>query len=212
MIEIWKDIEGYEGLYQISSLGRVKSLDRYDYIGRFFRGKTLKPIIHNNGYAFISLSKNGESECKSIHRIVAKHFLPNHNNLPEVNHKDEDKTNNMVWVNEDGSIDYVKSNLEWCDREYNCNYGTRNEKGAKTRFNYPSISKPVLALKNGKICMCFKSTMQAQRHGFNNSKISGCCNGKGKTHMGYEWMFLEDYLADWWDKEMDTYMEKEKAA
>lgn len=197
MEEIWKDIEGYEGFYQISSLGRVKSL-------KFGKEKILKPCFaKNKGYAMITLCKNGENKGFNIHRLVAKAFIPNPDNLPQVNHKDEDKSNNVVWINDDGSIDYDKSNLEWCDEKYNCNYGTRNEKGANTRLNYPTISKPVLALKNGIIYMYFKSTMQAQRYGFNNSKISACCNGKGYTHMGYEWMYLDNYLADWWDMEME---------
>ena len=109
MIEIWKNIQGYEGLYQISNLGRVKSL-------HYNKEKILKPNKYGAGYYGVALSKNNKHKRYSIHRLVAIAFIPNPNNLPQVNHKDEDKTNNRV------------DNLEWCTNEYNMNYGTRNER------------------------------------------------------------------------------------
>ena len=129
MNEIWKDIKGYEGYYQVSSKGNIRSFDRYvktKWGFRFENGRIMKPKLIGRGYYQIMLRKNGGYEQFLIHRLVAEAFLPNPNNLPQVNHKDENKINNMIWVNEDGSIDYNKSNLEWCDYQYNANYGMRN--------------------------------------------------------------------------------------
>ena len=114
-MEEWRNIKGYEGRYQISSFGRVKSL--IDNKGKY-REKILKQRI-DKGYLKAHLTKNGKQKTYSVHRLVAQAFIPNLNSLPCINHKDEDKTNNHV------------SNLEWCDYNYNNNYGTRNEKISK---------------------------------------------------------------------------------
>lgn len=129
MIEIWKDITGYEGLYQVSNLGRVKST-------QYFHGtneRILKPISTHNGYFRVHLRKDGKLKTFKIHRLVAEAFIPNPDNLPQINHKDEDKTNNRV------------DNLEWCSARYNCNYGGRNELirqyGGRPRKNSNSTKK-----------------------------------------------------------------------
>ena len=186
MEEIWKDIEGYEG-YQISNMGRVRSL-KYNK-ERFLRERKIK-----TDYLRVSLCKNGVAREFYIHRLVAQAFLPNPDNLPQVNHKDEDKTNNHV------------SNLEWCTIGYNINYGSRNEKDIRLK------GKPVLALKEGKICMYFKSTHEVAIKGFDQSSVNKCCNSKMhyNTHKGYQWQYVEDYLADWWDKEMDKHIKEKK--
>ena len=114
---IWKDIPGYEGLYQVSNTGKVRSLN-YRGTGQT---KILKQNITRYGYKTLALCKNGKDKRYFVHRLVAEAFIPNPNNLPYVNHKDEDKTNNAVW------------NLEWCTHEYNMNYGTINERRSKTR-------------------------------------------------------------------------------
>lgn len=118
--EIWKDIIGYEGLYQVSSLGRVRSLDRYvvDSLEnrRFYKGKVLSPVKDTDGYLKVGLSYNGKCKKCLVHRLAAQAFIENFDNLPEVNHKDEDKTNNNV------------DNLEWCTAKYNSNYGTSIER------------------------------------------------------------------------------------
>lgn len=108
--EIWKDITGYEGLYQVSNLGRVKSL--YDGGHKCFRYLILKPSI-NNGYLYVKLTVNGKCKSKAIHRLVAEAFIPNPDNLEQINHIDENKQNNNI------------ENLEWCTRSYNLTYGTR---------------------------------------------------------------------------------------
>ena len=125
MIEEWRPIVGYEGLYEVSSYGRVRSLDMYvkarygNY--RLHKGKVLSPG-EKNGYLFVNLSCNGKHNTITVHRLVAQVFLPNPDNLPEVNHKDEDKTNNNA------------DNLEWCDRKYNINYGSRKDKVKDTKI------------------------------------------------------------------------------
>ena len=126
MIEEWRPVVGYEGLYEVSNTGRVRSLDRYvkskgeSYWLR--KGKMLSPAKDKNGYLKVNLSCNGKNNIIRVHRLVTEAFLPNPDNLPEVNHKDEDKTNNNV------------ENLEWCNRKDNINYGTRTERQKKTNI------------------------------------------------------------------------------
>ena len=117
LFEIWKDIEGYEGLYQVSNLGRVKSLK----VSKIKSERIRKSYQQSSGYISIVLCKNGKVTNHKIHRLVANAFIDNPDNLPEINHKDEDKTNNCV------------DNLEWCDSSYNKNYGTRTEKFIRSR-------------------------------------------------------------------------------
>ena len=116
MIEEWRPIVGYEELYEVSNLGRVRSIDRYVKYSNgqihLHKGKVLSPVKSNLGYLLVSLCCNGKYKMFLVHRLVTEAFIPNPENLPEVNHKDEDKANNSV------------DNLEWCDRSYNNNYGT----------------------------------------------------------------------------------------
>ena len=120
--EIWRPVVGYEGLYEVSSYGRVRSLDRYvkgkSESYRLHKGKVLSPAKDRYGYLFLVL----QGRRFSIHRLVAEAFISNPDNLPQVNHKDEDKTNNMV------------DNLEWCDAKYNLNYGTRKDKVRESKL------------------------------------------------------------------------------
>lgn len=106
-MEVWKDIEGYEGIYQVSNTGRVRSLDRLNSIGQNRKGKILKEKVHTNGYHFVTLYKNKTRREKLIHRIVAETFLENKGNKRVVNHIDGVKTNNNV------------SNLEWATHKEN---------------------------------------------------------------------------------------------
>ena len=120
MIEEWRPIEGFEGLYEVSNTGRVRSLDRYDSNNHFLKGKVLSLLKGKYGYLQVNLHYNGKMYKKYVHRIVAQTFILNPYNLPEVNHRDEDKTNNRV------------DNLEFCDRTYNMNFGTRQERYRNT--------------------------------------------------------------------------------
>ena len=113
MIEEWKPVVGYEGLYEVSNTGQIRSLKR---------NIILRPKKEPTGYLRCNLSLNKNVKTFSIHRLVAQAFLPNPDNLPEVNHKDEDKTNNRV------------ENLEWCNHKYNMNYGTRNIRSKDTHI------------------------------------------------------------------------------
>ena len=140
--EIWRPIEGYEGLYEVSSYGRVRSLDKYvkcDYEKyRLHKGKVLSPGKDKDGYLSVVLSCNGKLHLKKIHRLVAEAFIPNPDNLPQVNHKDEDKTNNRV------------DNLEWCNRKYNCNYGSRNIRRRETLIKNGYVNEENVGLSKEK--------------------------------------------------------------
>lgn len=174
--EIWRPVKNYEGWYEVSSYGRVRSLDRVVVYsdGRkcLWKGKILKIRKDNVGYLYCILYKNTRHKTSKVHRLVAQAFIPNPDNLPVINHKDEVKTNNRV------------ENLEWCTQSYNINYGTRNEK----------VSKPVLQIdKNtGQVISEYQSLREAGRQlNIGNGSISRCCNGKQKTYKGYKWKFKE---------------------
>ena len=186
MIEEWRDIEGYEGLYQVSNLGRVKSLDRYvrqRYAFVFVQGRVLTPMIDKDGYLRVNLYKDTKMKTHTIHRLVAQAFLPNPDNLPQVNHKDEDKTNNFISLTNPDD-----SNLEWCTNEYNVNYGTHNERMAKALTNHQAFSKPVLCIETGII---YPSVREVERQfGICQSSVSRCCNMKRNIAGGYHWKYI----------------------
>ena len=167
----WRDIEGYEGLYQVSNEGRVKNS----------KGKILKGEKSCWGYLRVGLWKDGKQAHKQIHRLVAEAFIPNPQNLPQVNHKDENKQNNSV------------DNLEWCDRKYNINYGTGVQRSAKKRRNDPKQSKRVDQIdpQTGEVVRQWKSTAECGRNGFDQRNVSKCARGKLKTHKGYAWKYLQ---------------------
>lgn len=168
-IEVWKDINGYEDLYEVSSFGRVKSLGN----GKSNNSKKriLKLGKHKSGYLYVDLIKDGNRKTFRVHRLVAENFIPNPLNLPEVNHKDENKENNFV------------ENLEFCNRTYNVNYGTRTEKCSKKVYQYT---------KSGEFVKEWKSTREIKRElGYFHQHISKCCNGKPhyNTAYGYIWSY-----------------------
>lgn len=184
----WKDVIGFEGLYQVSDDGRVRSLPRLKICGfngkqSVQKGRILKPGHTNHGYAFVNLVKDGKSKPHYIHRLVAQAFIPNPLNLPYVNHKDENPKNNAVW------------NLEWCTPKYNANYGTAKERAAEAvRANNPSIyNTPVTNITTGEQ---FNSISEAcDFYGFSNSKrdtIKRCCEGQYATVEGYNWKYTHD--------------------
>ena len=167
-MEHWKEIAGYEGLYEVSDIGRVKSL----WHGK---EKILKPLNNTRGYLQVMLCKDGHTKRLLVHRLVADAFIQNPNNLGTVNHKDEVKTNNTV------------SNLEWMSRKDNNNYGNRNKRVSE------ALSKPVQMFdkSTGELLSTFPSTKEAERvTGINQGSISHCCNGKLKSAGGYIWKYL----------------------
>ena len=158
-MEEWRDIKEYEGLYQVSNLGRVKSLARKtnNQYGKKERLMTQK--LDKDGYKRVGLNKNGKQIYYGVHRLVAQAFISNPNNYPQINHKDEDKSNNKV------------DNLEWCDGKYNQNYGTINERRTQ------KLKKKVICITTGEK---FDSIIEAsEKYNIKNkSDISRVCKGK----------------------------------
>ena len=178
-VEVWKDYKDYEGLYQASNLGRMRSLDRWvkskSGSVRLCKGKILKLCTDKRGYLHVVLSKNNKVKAYLVHRIIAETFLPNTDNLPQVNHKDENKLNNVV------------SNLEWCTHEYNVNYGTRNERMSKNLTNNIYTSREVDVYD---LDMNFIETLPSieecgRKYNVSTGSVGHCCNGgrwSDKTH------------------------------
>lgn len=163
LMEVWKEIKDYEGLYWISNFGKVKSNKKVLSI----------PNRNNSKYLQIILYKKGKRSTKLIHRLVAESFISNPNNLPQVNHIDENPKNNHV------------SNLEWCTCEYNNNYGTikaRSSAGHK---------KPIIQLDlNDNVIAEFQSATDAANIlGFERKNICACCNNKRKSANNFKWKF-----------------------
>lgn len=176
---LWKAVEGYSGAYEISSDGRVRSLN---YGGVKGRVKELSPYDGGNGYLRVDLYLNKTSKKCKVHRLVAEAFLPNQNDLPQINHIDENTHNNVV------------ENLEWCTAKYNMNYGTRSARGgAKAALSNLNgkLSKPVEALdrETSQVILNFPSMMEAHRRGFDCGQISKCCKDSRKSHRGLLWRY-----------------------
>ena len=195
-VENWRDIEGYEGLYQVSDCGRVKSLQRKitykDGREKVLQEKILHNFLSDLGYYHVMLSKNGTPKRYKVHRLVAKAFIPNPNELPIINHRDECKTNNVV------------ENLEWCDQNYNIHYGTMIDRGKEKQLNRSDLSKEVEQYTlDGKLVGTFKSASEVERKypQFKTASISRCCRGgqilNGKwqtitTYKGYVWKYKNE--------------------
>ena len=182
--EIWKDVVGYEGFYQVSNKGNVRSVERRDSRGHRRGGRILKPTYDTDGYLRVTLCKNGKHKTKKVHRLVAEAFIPNLESLPHVNHMDEVKDNNEL------------SNLEWCTHKYNMNYGTLIERASRAR------SKKVKAIniKTGEV-LTFNSTQEAECKGYSNGNVAKACRGvykastgklvggDGRTYKGFRWHY-----------------------
>ena len=196
MTEQWRtavyDGEIYEGLYKVSNLGKILSLN-YRNTGK---AELRTPVENTDGYFQVGLRKNGEYKMCYVHRLIAETFLPNPENKPCINHKiegDEGKKINMVIFNEDGTIDKKRTTIEWCTAKENNDYGTHNERVAKAMTN-GKLSKPVLQLSlSGELIKEWPSTRQCGRNGFTQQSVAACCNGEQKTHKGFRWMYAEDY-------------------
>ena len=189
-MEEWKDIEGYEGLYMVSNLGNVKSLN-YRHTGK---EKILKAGKNNCGYLYVSLCKENTKKTCTIHRLVAIAFCENSHGYKEVNHISEDKTDNRA------------ENLEWCSRSYNMTYNGRAKKVAEKlrgkkqtkehiKKRVEKKSKPVYGInKVSGLIVEFPSAKEAERTlGINNSHIIACCKGKRyKSAGGFYWHYASD--------------------
>lgn len=189
--EEWKDIKDYEGLYQVSNLGNVRSLDKEIIRKNNFKSIKIKGRIlkqqNCGGYKVVPLCKNGKECQKKIHRLVAEAFIENPNNLPIINHKDENKSNNVV------------ENLEWCNSKYNSNYGTCIERRVK------ASSRPLYQIDR------YNGTIVAEWDGANYAKkalnlkysdnILYCCKKKTYLAYNYIWRYKDEY-----DKEEISYL------
>lgn len=182
--EIWKDIKDYEGYYQISTFGRIKSLSREKIMPNgticFTKERILKPSCNKGGYYSINLYKNGERINHFVHRLVAKTFIPNLNNLPEVNHiKEFEKFNNCI------------ENLEWCDKIYNNNYGTKKERQGNNN------SKKVYQYNiEGNLIKVWITAKEREEAGYSYWGVSGSCTGKSITYNGFIWSYEEKTKED----------------
>jgi hypothetical protein len=161
-MEEWRDIDGYEGLYQVSNLGNVRS---------FYSNKTLKGGTDLGGYKIVSLRKNMTQKTKTVHRLVATAFIPNPDNLPCINHIDENKNNNSV------------NNLEWCTHQYNNTYGTFTERRIKKRYKVVRQYD-----MDGNFIKEYTGLVNAQKEtGINRNNITSVAKGKRNHAGGYKW-------------------------
>lgn len=161
--EIWRDIKDYEGLYQVSNKGRVMNCRN---------GKILKPMKNSSGYIYVRLSRDGFMKNYLVHRLVAMAFIPNPDNLPFINHKDEVKTNSCV------------ENLEWCTAKYNLEYSGIIEKGLKVCNKFKK--KPIEAYKEGELIGVFESQQECARQlGLSHGNIWCVLNGIKPHTKGY---------------------------
>lgn len=181
MSEVWKDIEGYEGLYQVSNWGRVKRLEGLDSLGHLRKERIFKSVKNHNGYLYVGLYKDGKCKQHFVHRLVAQAFIHNPDNLPYINHKNEIKDDNNA------------DNLEWCSTAYNCNYGTRNQRIADTKINGKRSKTVYQYTLDGDFVAEYPSVNEIQRQlGFAKTHISDCCLGRYKQSYGFIWRYIKE--------------------
>ena len=173
MEEKWKDIQGYEGMYQVSNLGRVRSFSDKKKGGFLSLKRTDK-----GGYVYVVLCRDGIHQTKKVHRLVAEAFIKNPEGLPCINHKDEVKSNNCI------------DNLEWCSYKYNINYGTCLSRGVETRRKNKIGFKPVYAFKDDVLVAEYDSASEAARQiDVDRTAIWLCCSGVNKSAGGFQWSY-----------------------
>lgn len=160
MTETWKPVNGYEGIYSVSDKGRIK---------RDSTDKILKAGLDKGGYNIVSLSKYNKSHTEKVHRLVAKAFIENIDDLPAVNHKDENKTNNNV------------ENLEWCTFRYNSAYSRNLEKANSV------TKKPIVCIKENSYEFFMSVADASKSLGISRSAISNCLTGRVETAGGFQW-------------------------
>lgn len=197
MQEIWKDVSGFEGYYQVSNFGNVRSVDRYVRSkGKptFRKGTCMKLQVNHKGYYSVILHKESKAYPKVIHRLVATAFIPNPDNLPQVNHKDTNKKNNEV------------SNLEWCTNQENQTHAKANGcYGPFTQKQYETVNRNLQKARKARLKSViqmdvnfnkireFRSIKEAEREtGVNNSKICACCKERRNTAGGFRWKYKEE--------------------
>lgn len=182
MVEQWKPIPGYEGLYMVSSNGRVKSLDRFSYRkdGRtnLYRSRFMSLSSDTKGYKRVGLTKNGKTTGYLVHRLVAEAFIPNPDSLPQVNHINEIKDDNRV------------ENLEWVSCADNVNHATGKIRCGKAH------EFPVIMIDDDGKCTEFTSASAAARElGIVSQGIQSCCAGRFDTYKGFRWRYKNRHRA-----------------
>lgn len=183
--EVWKDIKGYEGLYQISNLGNIRKLRFINNICNKEKIFNITQQKQNSGYLKVMLYKNGVYENKLVHRLVAETFLNNKNNYSDINHKDGNKENNKV------------DNLEWCTKSYNMIHAYKNglwkspNKGRYRGDSYKAIKVEMINKETNEVIRVFNSLIEAADYMNKNCSghIVSCCKGKLKTAYGYKWRY-----------------------
>lgn len=170
-MEIWKDVVGYEGLYQVSNLGRVRGVDRFDAMGRKHDGIVLRQAYTRGNYLVVGLCKNGIKKLFRVNRLVAIAFIDNPNNYPQVGHLDDNKENNTV------------NNLYWTTSQENNTHNNKHIKIAR------KIKKAICGFRGSECCF-FESSIDAGKHGFNSSAIRNCLTGRSSKHKGYAWQYV----------------------
>lgn len=187
--EHWKSIKGYEGYYEVSDKGRVRSVDRYVPTKNsrsknhkyFVKGRIKKPFVAHDGYLRMPLNKNGKSKKFFVHRLVMNAFSPNPDpeRLTQINHKNEITSDNRV------------ENLEWCTQTYNNNYGDRVTKQAQSLVNGKKAKRVGQYDLDGNLIKIWPSTRECGRHGFKHSGVGACCLGKWDRYKGYKWKYID---------------------
>lgn len=187
-MEIWKIIDNFSS-YEISSYGRLRSTNHTVIRGNnrpmTVKSKILTPDKNRKGYLMINLrSDDGKLKKVLIHRLVAQAFIPNPDNLPQVNHKDENKLNNHT------------NNLEWCTNKYNANYGSRGKRISKSLTNNGKISKTILQFdKNNNLIREWVSMNQIKRElNYNPGNIYKCCRREYRQAYGYIWEYKNEFI------------------
>lgn len=192
-VEIWKDIEGYKGLYQVSNNGFIRSLDKFDSIGRRIKGKHIKPQESRFGYYRVSLCREGKVTTHSVHRLVAQAFIPNTDNKPEIDHINTIKTDNRVenlrWVTKKENNENPLTNMH----RKRGNEHPKPFKG-KVGILHPKSKSVLQYTKDGIFVKRWESISLANKH-YNTAHISDCCLGKRKSCGGFVWVFEKQKAA-----------------
>lgn len=175
MSEVWKDVVGYEGIYEVSNLGKIRSLN---YNGTR-TCKEMKGSPNKDGYIKLTLTKDKKKKTVLLHKLVADAFLENPDNLPIINHKDENKSNNNL------------SNIEWCTIPYNNSYGTRLERLSESNTNGKKSKTVYQYTLDGELVNVWPSANECGRNGFKTTCVSRCCLNKPhcNTYKGYKWSY-----------------------